>query len=173
VSIRLFNHRFICGKAASGPLSPLSWIGAGLVAVVVFASSTIMGTSMTSARSPDLPVVRLSCPKEPVELCRAAMRAVAKLSDGQFIVRLVEQSDVMPERDGDLGVALTLDGQGDAWIEAHFAWQVGPNGSKGRGPSIGMDVVDTALAPEMYGRFVENLIREDQGLTKLLSCACP
>lgn len=169
----MLKRRIICGKRVSGPQSILSWISAGLVALIVFASSTMMGPSMTSARSPDLPVVRLSCPKEPVELCRAAMRAVAKLSDGQFIVRLVEQSDVMPERDGDLGLALTLDGRGDAWIEAHFAWQVGPNGSKGRGPSIGMDVIDTALAPEMYGRFVENLIREDQGLIKLLSCACP
>lgn len=132
-----------------------------------------MGTSMPSARTAEMPVVRLSCPDEPVELCRAAIRTIAKASDGQFVVRLVAKSDVAPERSGDLGLALIVDGQGDNWIEAHFAWQVGPNGSRGRGPSIGMDVIDTALSPEMYGQFVENVIKEDQGLSKLLSCACP
>lgn len=127
---------------------------------------------MSSARSPEIPVVRLSCPDKPVELCRAAMRTIAQVSDGQFIVRLVEKPDVTPERNDDLGLSLIVDGQGENWIEAHFAWQVGPNGSHGRGPSIGMDVIDTALSPEMYGQFVANLIKQDQGLSKLLSCAC-
>lgn len=126
---------------------------------------------MARTSAAEIPVVRLSCPSKPAGLCRAAMGVIIEISSGRFDVRRVEPADATPSREGDLGLALTLDGQGESWIAAHFDWQVGPNGSRGRGPSVEMSVMDTTLSPDMYGRFAESLIKQDQGLRALLSCS--
>lgn len=143
---------------------------AGALAVVLPLAAGDRVSLMAHASSPEPPVIRLSCPAEPAELCRAAMRTLVVEARGNFDVRLVEALDVTPERDGDLGVTLSIDGQGPGWISAHFDWQAGPHGSQGRGPSIEMGVMDTSLSADMYTSFIQELIRMDAGLRALLTC---
>lgn len=143
-----------------------------LKAIVVLACGVFLmtGMSMAHARSKEMPVVLLSCPQEPAGLCRAAVQAVAEISQGRFDIRQIERGQETPGRPGDIGMALTIDGQGTGWIAAHVEWQSGPSGSTGRGPSVELSVMDTALTDRMYARFAQNMLRADTALHALLSC---
>lgn len=129
----------------------------------------IMGPAVAQTHSISAPIVRLSCASEYTELCAAAMQVVAELSGGKFDVHLADPNTGAVINETDLTLKLTVDGQGENWISAHFDWQVGTDGACGAGQSFTTNVLDASFSASAYARFIETMIREDAGLSSALS----
>lgn len=124
---------------------------------------------MAHARTPDRPLILLSCPLDEFHLCQAMEQAIAQAASGPFIVRIVNRGDEAPTRPGDLGVALYLDSRQSQGLEGHLEWQAGRDGARQSGPRVEFSVVDAPLSSRMYGHFAEGLIRADTKLQNTLA----
>ena len=123
---------------------------------------------MVQARTPDRPVILLSCPPGMPGLCQAMEQSLVRASPAPVIVRIVPRGGEAPTRPGDLGIALHLDDLRPDSMQGHLEWRRGPGGTPRTGPALRIDAMDATLSPGSYAQFTTDLIRVDAAMRQAL-----
>lgn len=154
--------------------SRLCRVSGGILPLVLLAVILIMAAPQGQARSPDRPVVLLSCPggHGPYDpLCQAMIQTLAQAASGHAVIRRVPRGQEAPGRAGDLGIALHVSQRGDAALAGHLVWQTGRGGPSRKGPALRMTADGADLSHHAFQQFTQGLLKATPDLIAALRAA--
>ncbi|RVV97626.1 hypothetical protein EKE94_13935 [Mesobaculum littorinae] len=125
------------------------------------------------ARSPERPVILLSCPEgEGMQdpLCQAMIQALARTAVGPHVIRRVSRGDEVPGRSTDIGVALYVSQSDDSGLAGHIEWRT-EEGAVQTGSSVQAPSGDGAVSAKTFDDFASLLLNATPALIKALAAA--
>jgi len=127
----------------------------------------IAGGADMQARTPERPLIRVSCPTDAPHLCQALIQVVSDMGTGGAVVRQVPRGAEAPTLSGDIGIALLMQTISDSTLSGHLAWQTADQPMQS-GPTLRMDQLDAPMTPASYRSFAEQLLQTSSGIVSAL-----
>lgn len=145
----------------------------GFLLALLAAGLLLVTPAQTQARSPDRPVILLSCPDGQDardRLCQVMIQALARAAAGPQVIRQVPRGAETPARPGDLGIALHLAQDDLGALAGHLEWQT-PGGPLRKGPTLRVALAGAGASQQAYEQFTNGLLKATPGLDSAIHTA--